>query len=237
MNNDEPERSEGGVPILRYGAPDRSFAYAAGREETIAAIERHLTQHIATPTSVFHELASSLVHVDVYIIYPTPERSYFTLVTSGMSDLPMIVPPGLEAVQYAELLIALPPTWEFSEGTLDDEVFSWPVRLLKYLARFPHLYQTWLGEGHTVPNGDPPEALAPSTLLAGVLCAPPLLYGPDFAQLTVNPAKTIHFLALVPLYAEEMDLKLAEGTDALLNRLDAHGANELLDEQRVNVAL
>lgn len=237
MNNDEPEHSEGGVPIQRYGAPDQSFAYAAGREETTAAIERHLTQHIATPTSVFHELASSLVHVDVYIIYPTPERNYFTLVTSGMSDLPMIVPPGLEDVQYAELLMALPPNWEFSEGTLEDEVFSWPVRLLKYLARFPHLYQTWLGEGHTVPNGDPPEPLAPSTLLAGVICAPPLLYGPDFAQLTVNPDKTIHFLALVPLYAEEMDLKLAEGTDELLNRLDAHGVNELLDEQRVNVAL
>ncbi len=237
MNYDKPERSESGVPIFRYGEPDRSFAYAAGREETIAAIEGHLTRYIATPTSVFHEIASSLVHVDVYIIYPTTERNYYTLVTSGMSDLPMSVPPGMEAVQFAELVMALPPIWEFSEGTLDDEVFSWPVRLLKYMARFPHLYQTWLGEGHTVPNGDPPEALSPSTLLAGVLCMPPLLYGPDFPQVTVSADKTIHFLALVPLYAEEMDLKLAEGTDELLNRLDANGVNELLEEQRVNVAL
>ncbi|MBZ0291797.1 MAG: suppressor of fused domain protein [Anaerolineae bacterium] len=209
----------------------------AAKDATLAAVEQHLNAYVGPPTLVFHEVASSVVHVDVHVIYPTPERNYYTLVTTGMSDLPMMVPPGLEDVRYAELVMALPPTWELSQGVIEDEEKSWPVRLMRYLARFPHLYETWLGEGHTIPNGDPPEPLAPSTLLAGVLCAPPLLYGPEFPQLVVNAEKTIHFLALVPLYTEEMDFKLANGIDALLERLDAHGVNELLDEQRVNAAL
>lgn len=221
---------------LDWGLPLDEQAQAA-RTEMLAAFEQHVKMYVGEPASVFHEIASSVVHVDVHVTYPTPARNYYTLMTSGMSDLPMAVPPGLEDARYAELVMALSPTWELSESVIDDEEHSWPVRLMRYLARFPHLYATWLGEGHTIPNGDPPEPLAPNTLLAGVLCAPPLLYGPEFPQLIVNPQKTVHFLALVPLYTEEMDYKLANGTDALLDQLDAHGVNELLDEQRVNIAL
>ena len=28
----------------------------------------------------------------------------------------------------------------------------WPIQMLKFLARFPHEYKTWLGWGHTIPN-------------------------------------------------------------------------------------
>ncbi|GAB3716522.1 hypothetical protein GCM10028815_34670 [Mariniluteicoccus flavus] len=62
----------------------------------IEARDAHLSQHLGTDWSVLHELASVGIHLDVYVFPPTPERPHLTLVTSGMSDLPMTVPAGLE---------------------------------------------------------------------------------------------------------------------------------------------
>jgi len=52
-----------------------------------------------------------------------------------------------------------------------------------------------LWSGHTVPNGDPPEPYAPNTKLCGALIAPPV--------------------AVWPLHADEMELKLDKGLEAL----------------------
>jgi hypothetical protein len=46
----------------------------------------------------------------------------------------------------------------------------------------------------------------------------------------------IHFLAVMPLYEEELRLKLDRGAEVLFERLDEAGVNELLVLQRKNVA-
>lgn len=63
--------------------------------------------------------------------------------------------PDPEVPRYAELVISLPPFWPLDEQSWRDERHYWPVRLLKTLGRLPHEYDTWLGVGHTIPNGDP----------------------------------------------------------------------------------
>jgi hypothetical protein len=63
----------------------------------------------------------------------------------------------------------------------------------------------------------------------------PVLYAEAFNSLSVNADKVIHFLSVVPLYREEMALKLQSGLDPLLERLDAAGVTELLDVRRKNV--
>ena len=44
----------------------------------------------------------------------------------------------------------------------------------------------------------------------------------------------VHFWSLYPLYAEELELKLNEGSDALLDRFEKHRVTDLLDPWRVN---
>lgn len=230
------ERSEAGNPIYRHKPPDKAFEFALGDSDAIEAISQHIETHLGKIETVYHELVSDHVHVDVHTIEPTEDRDFYTLVTSGMSDRPMNVPRGAEAFRYAELMLALPPTWLLGEKHFKNDDNYWPIRLLKQLARFPHQYDTWLGPGHTIPNDDPPQPYASNTKL----CCAILLYGvttPDaFNKLEISPEKTIRFYAVIPLYQEEMELKLRSGTEALFPLFDEHGVSELVDLRRRNTA-
>jgi Suppressor of fused protein (SUFU) len=217
----------------------RAHAFPASDPEGIQRIEAHILQHVGPPESVLHEIVSDLVHIDIQLIPPAQGRDFYTLVTTGMSDLPMQTPAGLEDYRYAELLICLPPDWRVPAlYQLDaDEQDYWPIRWLKLLARFPHEYDTWLWASHTLPNGDPPQPFASNTRLCGALVDIPMLFGEAFLTLDIRPNKTIHFLSFIPIYREEMELKLKSGYDALIELLNKAGVTELLEPKRKNVAL
>lgn len=236
----QPPLSESGAPILRHDARLRPFEPAADNNAALADITAHIETHLGPIALVYHEIVSDLVHVDVHVLAPTPERPFFTLVTSGMSDRAMTPAPDTEGCEYAELMLCLPPTWPIAlqagqVETFDDETNFWPIRWLKRLARFPHEYDTWLWWGHSLPNGDPPQPFAPNTRLSGVLLSSPVLAPPEFAALPVNGDKTIHFFSVVPLYPEEMNYKLSLGAESLLDKLDRSGISELLEVDRKSV--
>jgi hypothetical protein len=152
-----------------------------------------------------------------------------------MSDLPMTVPDGCDDLKYAELMIGLPPEWPMDQKAWSDESHYWPIRWLKLLARLPHEYKTWLGFGHTIPNGDPPEPFADDVDFCCALVVPPVAVPEEFRELVINEEKTIHFYAFVPLYREETIFKLKKGADPLLDRFDAKGVNEIFNPNRANV--
>jgi hypothetical protein len=235
--SDDVEYSESGVRIYRYEAKEKPFQVAEGDAEALQAIEGHIEKHIGKIETVMHEIASDLIHIDVHVVEPTAERNFYTLITSGMSDLPMTVPDGAEEFRFAELLICLPASWDMPKvyDTVADEEHWWPIRCLKYLARFPHEYDTWLCENHTIPNGDPPEPFAGNTRLCCALLTPPLLFGDGFRSLKISEGKTINIYALLPIYKEEMEFKLKQGGEKLYERFDREGINELLDINRKNV--
>ncbi len=228
------ERSESGNPIYRYEPRQKPFEHAVGDPESIEKISAHAEKHLGKVGMVFHEVVSDLVHVDVHHIEPTPERNFHTLFTTGMSDRPMKVPQDAPDAGYAELLICLPPSWPLTQEAFKDDANYWPVRWLKLLARFPHEYDTWLGQLHSMPNGDPPQPLSPDTKLCGVVLAPPILSSQEFWSLDIRPGKRVHFFAIVPVYAEEMEFKLKHGGQALLDQFDEHEVSELLDPRRAN---
>jgi len=236
MSNKKPERSESGAPIYRHQARQRDFRVSAQDPDSLERIEAHIAQYVGQPATVFHEIVSDVVHVDIHIVEPSPSRDYYTLVTTGMSDRPMKTPAQAEGLEYAELLICLPPSWLMSEKAWKQEENYWPVRWLKTLARLPHEYDTWLWAGHTVPNGDPPRRYASNTNLCCALLATPVLFGDPFRKLAVRDGKTVYFHSFLPIYREEVDLKLTSGTNALFDLLGDAGVTELLDVQRPNVA-
>jgi len=213
----------------------RDFDFAFGDTENIELITAHITKHVAEPQYVFHEFASDLVHLDVHVVPPSPERNYFTLVTSGMSDLPMSPPEEFAECAYAELMMCLPPDWPLSEeGSGELEVY-WPVELLKFLAHLPHEYETWFAESHTVPNSESFEHYASNTEFCAVTFATPKTTPAEFAKLQVADDKVIHFLAVIPLYLSEIKLALKDGSEPLFELLEANGVTEVLDLNRKNL--
>jgi hypothetical protein len=237
MMSEPDEFSESGDPIFRYEAPSGEEGVSDGDPELIEGITSHVERHLGPIEQVFHELASPIVHVDIHWVTPSRDRPWHTLVTSGMAERRMSVPDGRDDLAYAELMVTLPADWRIGQEAFRDEVNYWPIRWLKILARFPHEYATWLGYAHTIPNGDPPEPFAPSTKLSGMMLMPPLQVPEDFAELTLSPNRNVRFWSLLPLHAEEMELKLQEGSDALLERLDHAGVTDVVDPKRENVAV
>lgn len=224
-----------GGPVLRYEPRRREFEHAIGDGDNIDAIDAHVTQHIGPIAMVFHEIISDLVHIDVHWVKPTHDRPFHTLITSGMSDRPMTTPEGAEAFRHAELVICLPPEWPMDQNKWKDPIHYWPIRTLKFLARFPHEYETWLSYLHTVPNGDPPEPFASSTKLCGAMLVPPIFVDAEFSTLKIDDEKTIFFWVVMPLYEEEMNFKLKQGGEALLDRFDKYDINQVIDVRRRNV--
>jgi len=233
-----PTPSPSGTPIYRHEPRQRPFSTAQGDDVAIDLVTRHVEKHIGPVQSVFHEILSDLVHLDILIVAPTKERNYYTLVTCGMSQLPMTVPEGAEKFRYAELMLCLPPDWPLSDEAFQDERNYWPIRCLKTLARLPHEYDTWLYAAHSIPNGDPAEPYADNTKFAGMLLNVPATVEPirDFFALTVSPDKEIHFFSLIPLYPEEMDDKLKNGAESLFDKLEKADVTELVQLGRRNVS-
>ncbi len=222
------------VTIYQHQERQAGFEPVSGDSEAIEAISTHIEVHFGPINTVLHEIVSDLVHVDVHHVAPRPGRLYHTLITSGMSDRPMTVPPGADAFRYAEVLLYLPHTWPLSPAAFEDEANYWPVRLLKTLARFPHEYDTWLGTGHTLPHLNPMEPYAANTKLCCALLAPSRMAGDEFFALPVSPGKTIRFYGVLPLYAEEMNFKLRHGLEAMESKFDKSGISEIIDPKRKN---
>ncbi|HYE21513.1 MAG TPA: suppressor of fused domain protein [Tepidisphaeraceae bacterium] len=234
----EYEQSPSGARVYRHEPRTTPPELAIGDDHAIGAISDHIERHIGPVAGVFHEIVSDLVHIDIHMVAPTEERPWHTLVTSGMSDRPMTVPdpedPELRELRYAELLICLPPDWPMEQEQWADDDNFWPIRWLKQVARLPHEYETWVGAGHTIPNGDPAEPVATNTKLCCMLLMPPVLVSEGFHRLAVSDDKAINFYALFPLYQEEMELKLNKGLDPLVERFAKAEVSELLDVGRKN---
>lgn len=234
-DTDEPNIvSLSGSPIFHHSQPLPWEAVKG--EECLEVISEHIEANLGPIEAVLHEIASDTVHIDVHVVGATSDFPFCRLVTSGMSDLPMSVPAGAEVPAYIELHMTLPHDWRLNQSDFEDERWYWPIRLLKTLARLPHKHRTWLGWGHTIPNGDPAEPYSSQSALCGALIMPSVSVPDSFRQLTVREDKVITFLSVVPLHKGEMDLKLRAGTDALTDRFDRYKITDIIDPARRDVS-
>lgn len=233
------EVSPGGSTIYRYETPE-DVGFRPPSETGVFAREIQAHFEKAFPGRggfVFHELISDLVHIDIHIMTPTPQADYQILYTTGMSDLPMNLPKEIadrEDMKYAELYMILPGNWRTGEGLPQGEVLPpedyWPIGLLKFLARFPHEYHTWLGWGHTIPNGPDYAPLCEGVGFGGAVLSQ-LSIVPD---LETADGKEINFFMVIPAYKEEIEYKLKFGMEGLDERYAKSGLPVTLDVHRPN---
>lgn len=234
--SDSPKKLSGsGQPSFQQAPQQKPFTEPEHSAKYLEEIEAHVEKHAGKIKTVLHEEVSDLVHIDVLLIPATAKRPYQLLVTSGVSDLAMHMPEeGFEAHSRVELMIALPKDWPISAEAFENENNYWPVRWLKKIGRLPHQNNTWIGWGHTIPNGNPVQTIA-DTQFTGVILLPSVLLPDEFYKLRTKDGNTIRFYGIVPLHQTEMDLKLNTSLEALEAKLEEHHVDILLDKRRANL--
>ncbi len=222
-------------PIIRHDNPPKK-SHTAQSQSSSKEINDHIQKHIGKIESIFlDETDSDHLNININWVKPTTKRPVYTLITSGMSDLPMTIPKDSHEPKHVELIMTLPSYWKFDEkslNALNGDQWYWPIDLLKDLAKFPHQHNANLGPYHILPNSDPPQPYGQTTDLCCAFITPSVLTSTRFNQLKINENKKIHFYSVVGLFQEEMDYKLQHGTEALVLKLQELGLKDIVYPQR-----
>ena len=234
------EVSPGGSTIYRYQEPEQVYHPPEAQGVYAEAVTKRFEELFPGRRSfVFHEILSDLVHIDVYILEPTEKENYYVLYTTGMSDRPMTLPQELsdrEDLKYAELYLFLPGDWNLGErGTLDSDLpyeSYWPIQMLKFLARFPHEYHTWLGWGHTIPNGPDYTPICDGVGFGGAVLT---WSGGGLGRVETEDGHGVMLYGLVPAYKEEIEYKLKYGMGELMKLFEEKDVDVVLDPKRPNL--
>ena len=205
-------------------------------EEHAELISTHLDERYQSDEiTVFHEMFSPDFHLDVYFVQ-SAKHDFNFLITAGMSTLEMIVPKAVENPQdykFAELMLLLPKSITFGKVT-GDHPNDWIIGMLKEAARFPHHYDTWLAIGHTLQATADMEPYNENTNYTGVVILPSVTFDEEFTTVQAGE-NLINIYSVFPLYADEMNYKIANGYNALLDRLIEKNAQEIFDENRAHL--
>lgn len=209
---------------------DEMYLYT---EQEINEYECYIQENFGEYKEVLHEIVSPDIHLDIILVPPTDEDPYYKLITMGMGAYAMNIPDELKGndLEYAELVLYLPKSWNIKSS---DEKDYWPIRYQKILGRLPLELNTWLGFGHTIHGNEDMAPFAENTELNSfvLLNACNLMY--EALDLKLSSGKKINFYQMFPLYQEELDYKLENGLDALLDLFEEDDLLPVLNIKRKN---
>ena len=225
----DPDRevTPGGSVVYHYGRDSSGPQPGDLSEEQIAEYraqrEAAYRELFGEPASIYREVVSLTPRIDIYV-YPAGQagRDFTTLITGGMSDLPMTVPAavGAEARRAELVLYVAEPNRDYAS-------------MLRFLAHFPHDNKTWFGHGHTMPNGQPPAPLFPdSDLDTFLLRTPSRESDAALRSRLVLSGDPVNLIWVTPITTAECQFKLDHGADALIKRIDRQNYPIILDECR-----
>lgn len=202
-------------------------------EQTLTLVKEHVEKNIGPVIEIAVDSSIKEHPISILVVAPTPQRNYYTLVTSGMSVLSMHDPFD-QIEHYGELVVCLPANWMSSLASVIDSDADakkfWPIDLLIKLARYPHVNNTYINSGHTIPQG--PEN-NPYPQFNRILIHFPIKLGEDFGVLPTKDARTaILFHGVYPIFADEFDYKKRHNSDDLLDYLIYQGVSLILDVDR-----
>lgn len=200
-------------------------------EKELLKYEEFIKHNFGNYDSILHEIVSTDINLDIIIIPPTKENNYYKLITMGMGAYKMNVPNELKKyeLQRAELVLYLPPTWDIKSSNEDN---YWPIRCLKEIARLPIDNNTWLGYGHTVSNNKENTPYSRNTDFCSMILLQALNNKNIEPKLKI--VNKINFYQLFPLYKEELEYKINNGVDSLINLFSDEDIKPIVNIQRKN---
>lgn len=163
------------------------------------------------------------------VLISIQKRSKITLfMTVGLSNYDMPVPEMYAGRNLTELVFCLPSYWDL-DSISDQWVYAWIQKFAKHVIE----KETWFGPGHTIPNGNPVEPISERMKQKYFILTDPIYLKSELSPITVDD-KTVHFLAILPIFEDEMDYKLGKGTFKLLKKIEGKGISEILDDFRMS---
>lgn len=245
-NSAAEETSPGDSNVHRHDDRPLEYRTSTRQPKHLEVIARQLQPLLGSRYFIHALQVENVVKVDLIIFPPDGDRNNWTIVTAGMSDKAMAVPASLSSkerkeLELAELTISLPSDAFSSDasGQVSKDQFregsqAWIVGLMAILAHLPHDYGTWLGTGHSIPNGDPPEPYTSYIPFSGVIIAPTSQWPEHYRRITTSSGP-VNILSVVPVYQDEMNFLLAKGFDALHAELEAFGYTQVMSESRPDI--
>lgn len=190
-----------------------------------AELERHIEKYAGPIAFRFENLL---------VVSANERRASHLVVSTDLSDAPM--PKTKPEWQWAEICALLPATWPLDAALWQNDLdFGWPMREVQRVVRFARETQTWLGFGHSIPNGNPPAPFAPSTQQCASFLIPPLELPEKFARLRLEDGEILNFWAIVPIYANELAVKVNQKAPTLIEKLSVKGVSDVIDPTREDV--
>jgi hypothetical protein len=168
-----------------------------------ASIARHVVKHIGAIGAVARMVDDSGVvpSVDMLIVWPTDERSYFTVVTAGVSATPQEAPDQASDFRRLELAVSFEP---------DLAPPNWAIELLWHVTMVMHAAKELVlpFETFSPHPADAGGSVVPGTRYAGFVLSFPRLYGEEFSALgTAEPDGDLAFLSVLALHPEELSFQ------------------------------
>lgn len=152
--------------------------------------------------------------------------------TNGLSEYDMPVPERYKGREHTELLFCLPGYWDLNQK--DNPNMMWPLTIIQKLAKNVLENETWYGPGHTIANGNPSEPLSKTMKQEHLLLADPIVLEDLFTPIEVED-KTIHFLAIIPIFDKEYERKKHRGYPKWIKKFRSRNGTEILDDFRQSI--
>ena len=183
-------------------------------QQELDCLHAHIEKYFGKIDCTIHEVISSGIRLDICVIKPTKQHNYYTLVTLGMGARRMNVPPDMrqDDLERAELVFLLPAGWKLTDRS---EIWYWPLRWMKIMARLPIDQDSWIGWGHSVSNeGDQP--FAGNTGFSSIMLTSIIKYAQKANICRLPDGNEVNFYNLLPLYPQELEYKCQYDAESLL---------------------
>jgi hypothetical protein len=167
--------------------------------------------------------------VQLALITFSSTRNIRILTTIGLSDYLMPVDDKFKGHEHNEIYFCLPSYWDCNDFLNPN--FNWVQNWLEQIVAFVYKEQTWLAHGQTLSSGNPPIQLSKTMKQTYFLFSHPIVLKNELQAIQLD-SKNIHFLAVIPLYKDEFEYKVARGMNKFLKKFNGRNASEILDDYR-----
>ena len=193
------------------------FGWLKGSSGPDKAVRTHVETHLGKIREVLPGDAPDLQ----MLVAEEAGTGRLRLVTQGMSSQAMQAQAqgGGTKPLHCELMFTLPP----------GKAAEWARMALVALARYPFANKTFFFDGHSLKN----DRIVPGYPYDGFLFGPSVTSPPEF-WLGNFGRKTVLFLSVYPLYADEMAFMLQHGRDQVLRQFQRHGITDMAPDHRFN---
>ena len=223
------KKTPDGTEIIRHDNVETQIdVFGKDTSRFMKARDAAYEKLLGKPLGVSHELLPLIPHIDVYTFKRISKKDghdqvVYALVTGGMSDLEMTLPQRApkDVPRRVELIFyCAEPRAEY-------------ISTLRWIAHFPHNAKSWLGQGHTMPNGNPPEPFWGSKELDTLLFMPTIVARDQSLPFELQiEGQPVHFLWVVPLTTAECNYKLEKGFNAILDLFEENRHPHIFDPTR-----